>query len=342
MTTIAVFGELMLRLAPPGRERLFQSPRFEACFGGSEANVAVSLARFGNAARFLSVIPANEIGDAAVRELARWGVDTSFVVRSGSRLGLYFAEAGSGPRPSTVLYDRGGAAIADTPREGIDWDRALAGADAFHVSGITPALSRSAAELTRDALGAARAKGIRISIDLNFRSKLWRYGAAAPEIMPELFALADLGIGNEEDCRLALGMDGRVFAPDGTVDPPAVEALLARVMTAFPKLRRMAITLRESRSADHNVWSAGLRGPAGFHLSLRREISPVIDRIGAGDAFAAGLVHGLGVFPSEAEALDFAVAASALKHTIPGDFNLVSEAEVRAVMTGDASGRIRR
>lgn len=342
MISFAAFGELMLRFSPPGRERLFQSPRLETGFGGGEANVAVSLARFGHAVRFISVIPANPIGDAAVGELMRRGVGTSSIVRSGGRLGLYFAEAGAGPRPSTVLYDRESSAIALAAPGTIDWDRALEGVDWFHTSGITPALSRSAADLTREALAAAGSKGVKISIDLNYRARLWRYGVSAPEVMRSLFAEADLGIANEEDCRLALGIGGGVFGPDGAADHAAVGILLERVMAEFPRLERMAITLRESRSADHSVWSAALRGRSGFRMGPRLEIFPVVDRIGAGDAFAAGLIHGLHSFGSEEEALAFAVAASTLKHTIPGDFNPSSEVEVRALMAGDASGRIRR
>jgi 2-dehydro-3-deoxygluconokinase len=342
MRTIAAFGELMLRLTPPARERFFQSSRFEAYFGGGEANVAVSLARFGRSARFISVIPAGEVGDAAVRELARWGVETSSIVRSGSRLGIYFSETGSGPRPSSVIYDREHSAVAECPTGTIDWDRALEGAEWFHTTGITPALSRTAAALAREALEAASGKGAGISIDLNYRAKLWRYGVSAPEVMKELFSRADLGIANEEDCRLALGFPSDVFGHNGAADPAAVENLLRRIMAAFPKLERMAITLRESRSADHNIWSAALLGPSGFLMGPRFEIAPIVDRIGAGDAFAAALIHGLHLFDAEQEALDFAVAASALKHTIPGDFNLVSEAEVRALQAGEASGRIRR
>ena len=342
MISFASFGELMLRLSPPGNERFLQSPSFEASFGGGEANVAVSLARFGHAARFISVIPANPLGDAAVAELMRRGVGTSSIVRSDGRLGIYFAEPGAGPRPSVVLYDRESSAIALAAPGAIDWGRALEGVDWFHTIGITPALSRSAAALTREAVDAARSRGIRISIDLNFRSKLWRYGVPAPEVMRVLFAEADLGIANEEDCRLALSMRGGAFGPDGAADPDLVEELLEAVMAEFPRLERMAVTLRESRSADHNVWSAALRGRSGFRMGPRLEIFPVVDRIGAGDAFAAGLIHGLHAFDSEEDALAFAVAASGLKHTVPGDFNLASEAEVRSVMSGDVSGRIRR
>ena len=226
MISIAAFGELMLRLSPPGRERLLQSPRLETSFGGGEANVAVSLARFGHPARFISVIPANPIGDAAIAELARFGVGTSFVARRGDRLGLYFIEPGAGPRPSTVVYDRESSAIALASPGSIEWTRAFDGVDWLHTSGITPALSRSAADLTREALVAARSKGLKISIDLNFRSKLWRYGVPAREVMRELFAEADLGFANEEDCRLSLGIESGVFGPDGAAGPAAVERLL--------------------------------------------------------------------------------------------------------------------
>jgi len=342
MNSIVTFGELMLRLSPPGRERLLQTPRFEANFGGGEANVAVSLARFGHHARFISVLPANPLGDAAVAELARRGVETSFIARSGGRLGLYFSEPGAGPRPSAVIYDRESSALASAAAGTIDWARALEGASLLHTTGITPALSRSAADLTREALAAARVQGLKISIDLNFRAKLWRYGASATDVMREIFAAADLGIANEEDCRMSLGIEGGVFGPDGAADPVAVERLLVRVKAEFPRLERMAITLRESRSADRNIWTAALLGRSGFRMGSRFEIFPIVDRIGAGDAFAAGLIHGLDVFGSEGEALDFAAAAAALKHSVPGDFNLVSEAEVRAVMSGDVSGRIRR
>lgn len=342
MISIAAFGELMLRLSPPGRERLLQSPRLETNFGGGEANVAVSLARFGHSAQFISVIPANPVGDAAIAELARLGVGTSLIARSGGRLGLYFLEPGAGPRPSLVVYDRESSALALASPGSIDWARALEGVDRFHTTGITPALSKSAADLTREALAAARSKGVKISIDLNFRAKLWRYGFSAPEVMRELFAEADLGFANEEDCRLALGIESSLFAPDGAVQPAAVERLLGRVKAEFPRLERMAITLRESRNADRNIWSAALLGPAGFRMGPRFEIFPVVDRVGAGDAFAAGLVHGLATCGSDEEALAFAVAASAFKHTIPGDFNLASEPEVRALMAGDVSGRIRR
>jgi 2-dehydro-3-deoxygluconokinase len=342
MKTVAAFGEIMLRLSPLGQERLFQSPCFQTFFGGGEANVAVSLARFGHPVRYLSVIPANDVGDAVLRELGKWGVTTEHIVRQGKRLGIYFAESGANQRPAQVIYDREHSGIAEAKRGDIDWEKAFAGINWFHVTGITPAISRSAADLTLDAVKAAGSKGIAVSVDLNYRSKLWKYGAPAAEVMAEIFKFADVGIANEEDCQKSLGIEADVLVQSGTLDIGAYEKLTRRVMGQFPKLSRMAITLRESRSADQNGWSAVMRNRKEFMTGPRYEIGDIVDRIGAGDAFAAGLIHGLDIFSSDQEALDFAVAASCLKHSIPGDFNLVTESEVLALMKGDASGRVRR
>lgn len=342
MKTVAAFGEIMLRLSPLGQERLFQSPCFQTFFGGGEANVAVSLARFGHPVRYLSVIPANDVGDAALRELAKWGVTTEHIVRQGKRLGIYFAESGANQRPAQVIYDRDHSGIAEAKRGDIDWEKAFAGINWFHVTGITPAISRSAADLTLDAVKAAESKGIAVSVDLNYRSKLWKYGVPAAEVMAEIFKFADVGIANEEDCQKSLGIEADVLVQSGTLDIRAYEKLTRRVMDQFPKLSRMAITLRESRSADQNGWSAVMRNRKEFMTGPRYEIADIVDRIGAGDAFAAGLIHGLDIFSSDREALDFAIAASCLKHSIPGDFNLATESEVLALMKGDASGRVRR
>lgn len=342
MAVIVTFGEIMLRLSPPGRERLFQSPVLGATFGGGEANVAVSLARFGHEARYVSVVPANDLGDAAVRELGRWGVDTSRVVRAGRRLGIYFAETGAAQRPSKVIYDREGSAIAQAGPGAIDWDRAFEGASWFHVTGITPALGRGAADLTIEAVRVARAKGVTVSVDLNYRSKLWAYGAAAVEVMPEIVKSADLLVANEEDCQKALGMGGAADIVAGRLDPALYEDLTARAMAAYANLSRVAVTLRESRGADDNGWSAVLRNRNEFMTGPRFDIRPIVDRIGAGDAFAAGLIHGLIEHGDDRRALAFAVAAGCLKHSIPGDFNLASAAEVEAVAAGDVSGRVRR
>lgn len=339
---VAVLGEVLLRLSPPGAERLFQSPGFRTNFGGAEANVAVSLAAWGHAVRILTVLPANAVGDAALEALRKREVGTSFVRRAGERLGIYFAEAGSGPRPALVVYDRSHSGMAEAGPGDFEWGRALAGVDWFHVSGITPALSASAAALTETAVREARGRGAVVSLDLNFRAKLWRYGRTAPEVLGPLVREADLLFANEEDCQRGLGMEGPRAAGVGPLEAGPYEELAARVLDAYPNLSRVAITMRESRGADENGWSAVLRGRTGVWTGPRRLLRPIVDRIGAGDAFAAGLIHGLKALPDERDALAFALAASALKHTVPGDFNVASEAEVLALAAGDESGRIRR
>jgi 2-dehydro-3-deoxygluconokinase len=342
MSALATFGEIMLRLSPPGREALFQSPRLGAFFGGGEANVAVSLAVLGHPVRYLSVIPDNEIGEAAVRELRKWGVDTTFVLRRGRRLGIYFAEAGGNQRASKIIYDREGSGIAEAKAGDFDWPAIFHGADWFHVTGITPALSASVAGLTLEALRAARAARLQVSVDLNYRSKLWKYGKAAPEVMREVASYADLLLGNEEDCQKALGIGAEADVKAGRLVPRDYERLTERVMKEFPNLSRIALTLRESRGADDNGWSAVMRTRERFIAGPAYDIRRVVDRIGSGDAFAAGVIHGLSVPMSDEEALSFAVAASCLKHSIPGDFNLATENEVRSLAEGDRSGRIRR
>jgi 2-dehydro-3-deoxygluconokinase len=342
MKTFAVFGEIMLRLSPSGRERLFQSSVLDARFGGAEANVAVSLARFGHGARFLSVVPANPIGDAALSELGKHGVNTDFVVRQGKRLGIYFAEPGAAQRPSIVVYDREHSALAEAKVGDLDWNRVMDGVDGFHITGITPAISASAADLAMEAVRAAKARGLSVSLDLNFRAKLWRYGRSAPEVMGELMTFADLAVANEDDIQKSLGFKADAEAAEGALDVGLYERLAARVMSRFPNVSCVAVTLRESLGADHNRWSAVLGTRQGFFVSKKYDILPVVDRIGSGDAFAAGLLHGLDVLGSDKEALEFAAAASCLKHSIPGDFNLVREAEVKSLLGGDSLGRIQR
>jgi 2-dehydro-3-deoxygluconokinase len=342
MKTIATFGEIMLRLSPPGREKLFQSPVLSARFGGGEANVAVSLALFGHPARFISAIPPNEIGDAAVMELRKYGVDTGSIARQGRRLGIYFADAAANQRPSKVTYDRDHSAIAEAKPGDIDWDRALEGVDWFHTTGITPAISASAADLTLAALKKAKEKGITASIDFNYRGKLWKYGKSAPEVMRDLVRYADVGIGNEEDCQKSLGVTAEADVESGSLSLSVYEKLTAEVLSRFPSLKMVAVTLRESHSADHNTWSAVLRTRRDFIAGPTYEITDIVDRIGGGDAFAAGLIHGLDSFPDESQALAFAVAASCLKHSYPGDFNPASEKEVLALAKGEKSGRVQR
>ncbi len=342
MKTIATFGEIMLRLSPPGSEKLFQSPALGARFGGGEANVAVSLAVFGHRVRYISVCPPNEIGDAAVAELRKWGVETGHILRQGKRLGVYYAETGSNQRAGKVIYDRDHSGMAEADVDAIDWDAALAEVDWFHTTGITPALSAGAAKLSVLGMQKAREKGMTVSLDLNFRSKLWNYGRTAPEVMADLVPFVDVAIGNEEDYQKSLGMTVEADIASGSIPPAAYAHLTAAVLDRFPNLRLVAVTLRESRSADHNIWSAVLRSKHKFYQGERYNITDIVDRIGSGDAFAAGLIHGLDVFEDEEKALAFGIAASALKHTIPGDFSLFTEREVLALMHGEKSGRIRR
>ena len=332
----------MLRLSPTGGEKLFQSPAFSARFGGGEANVAVSLAVFGHRVRYISVCPPNEVGDAAVSELRKWGVETNYVLRQGKRLGVYFAETGANQRPGKVIYDREHSAISEAGLEAIDWDTALVGIDWFHTTGITPALSASGADLTLKAVRRAKEKGVRVSVDLNYRAKLWKYGKAAPGVMGEIVRSADVAIGNEEDFQKSLGIPVEADVDSGSLPVAAYEKLTALVLGRFPNLGLVAITLRESRSADRNLWSGVLRNKLRFWPGPRYEINDIVDRIGAGDAFAAGLIHGLDVFGDDEKALAFAIAASCLKHSLPGDFNLASESEVLALMKGQKLGRIQR
>jgi 2-dehydro-3-deoxygluconokinase len=342
MKKVVSFGEIMLRLKSPGRERLFQSPTLEATFGGGEANVAVSIASFGMGAAFVGALSKDAVGDAAIAALRARGVDVSAVRRAPQRTGIYFLEAGADQRASLVAYDRAGSAASAMAPGDFDWPSILEGADWFHVTGITPALSRSAADAAVEAVGAARAAGAKVSIDLNFRKKLWNYGATAPEVMRPLAALADVLVANEEDIQLALGISAESDPSKGKVDARSYRALAERTKEEFPNLQAIAITLRESMSADRNGWSAVLLGASGFRASRSYEMEDIVDRVGGGDAFAAGLIFGLLEYGDEAKALEFAVAASALKHTIPGDFNLVTREEVERLAGGDGTGRVQR
>ena len=339
---VVTFGEVMLRLKSPGFERLFQSPSLEATFGGAEANVAVSLANYGVPATFVTVLPSNAVGDACLGELRRFGVDVSRIQRQGDRLGIYFLETGANQRPSKVVYDRAGSGIATARTGDFDWDAIFAGAAWFHVSGVTPAISASAAELCMDAVQRARAKGVTVSCDYNFRKNLWKYGKRAPEVMREIVRCVQVGIANEEDCQKALGLEIGVDVHSGALDHEKYAALAEQVLDEFPNLEKQVITLRESHSADRNGWSAVLHNRKEFHASRRYEITDIVDRVGGGDSFAAGLIYGLLAYDDDARALEFATAASCLKHSVPGDFNRVSVADVEALMKGDASGRVQR
>jgi 2-dehydro-3-deoxygluconokinase len=344
---IVTFGEVMLRLKSPGFERFLQSPNLEATFGGSEANVAVSLAQFGQNVAFVTALPKNPIGEACVAFLKGKGVDTSLISHSGERMGIYFYEAGSNHRPSKVVYDRAHSAISEAQPGAFDWDRLLSGATWFHITGITPAISASAAEISLAAVKVAKKNGVTVSCDYNFRKNLWKYGRNASEVMTELVRYADIGIANEEDCQRALGITietehWKREVEIGQIDTVKYRRLCEKVLSAFPGLKRQAITLRESYSADRNGWSACLHNGTDFHVSTRYEVTDIVDRVGTGDAFAAGLIHGYSSGWDDKESLNFAVAASCLKHSIPGDINFVSVDEIKQLTSEGGSGRIQR
>jgi 2-dehydro-3-deoxygluconokinase len=342
MIRTVCFGEIMLRLSPPGFERLFQSPILQATFGGGEANVAVSLAQFGFDSLYVTRLPANPIGDAALKVLRAEGVSVEHIVRGGDRLGIYFAETGASQRPSTVVYDRSHSAIADLQPGSVPWHDVFDGVAWFHFTGITPALSRSAAECTREALQAARRAGVRVSVDLNYRRKLWSEREARDTMRP-LMSLVDVVIANEEDLQAVLGIDvPQVDVTAGDLNVERYREAAERVVHEFG-VKQVAVTLRESLSASDNAWSGVLLDATTnrFHQSQRYAVR-LVDRIGGGDSFAAGLIFGLATGRDSEASLRFAVAASALKQTIPGDFNHVTVNEVERLAAGDASGRVQR
>jgi 2-dehydro-3-deoxygluconokinase len=304
--------------------------------------VAVSLAHYGVPVSFVSAIPANNIGDACIAELRRYGIDTTRIRRQGDRLGVYFLEPGANQRPSKVTYDRAGSSIATAKRGDFDWNAILDGADWFHVSGVTPAISAGAADLALEAVQTARAKGMTVSCDYNYRKNLWRWGKKAPEVMRELARYVQVGIANEEDCQRALGIEVPVDVEHGKLDIDKYRTLAQGVLDTFPNLEKQVITLRVSHSADHNGWSAVLATRTSFLCSRSYEITDIVDRVGAGDSFAAGLIYGMLTYRDDARALEFATAASCLKHSILGDFNRVTVAEVEALVHGEASGRVQR
>ena len=341
MATVVTFGEIMLRLKPPAFDRFVQTQSLEATFGGGEANVAVSAANYGHTGRFVSALPANPIGDWAVSNLRRFGVDTSAIRRSGDRVGIYFLEAGASQRASNVVYDRAHSAISEIKPGDIDWAAALEGADWFHMTGITPALSASAAEASLEALKAAKAAGCTVSMDLNYRKKLWT-PAEAKAVMTGLMDYVDVAIGNEEDAEKVFGITaGESDVTAGALDHDRYIDVAGQLRERFPSLSHVAITLRESHSASLNGWSAMLVDADGVSFSKRYELT-IVDRVGGGDSFAGGLIHGLISGKDRQGAIEFATAASCLKHSILGDYNLVSADEVERLAGGDASGRVQR
>ena len=336
------FGEIMLRLKSPGYERLLQSHMLESTFGGGEANVAVSLSQFGLPARFATVLPENDIGRACEAELMSFGVDTSNIVFAPGRIGIYYLEAGANQRPSKVIYDRDHSCLADAAEDSFNWEEVFSDGGWFHITGITPAISESAARLSIKAVQAAKKAGITVSCDLNYRKNLWEYGKKAPEVMGELVKYVDIIVANEEDMQKALDIQYQADIDSGTLDSQAYEKMAQELVKKYPNVKKVAITLRESKSASHNDWSACLYSGGEFFVSKKYEIRDIVDRVGGGDSFSAGLIYGLNQYSSDAAALEFAVAASCLKHSIIGDFNRVSVKEVELLAGGNASGRISR
>jgi 2-dehydro-3-deoxygluconokinase len=336
------FGEVMLRLKTPGVERLFQSAELEANFGGGEANVAVSLANYGMPVSFVTALPKNAVADACIHELRGLGVDTSDIVRQGERIGIYFLETGANQLPSKVIYDRAYASIATAEPGSFDWQRIFEDANWFHITGITPAISEVARQNAMESVRVAREMGVTVSCDLNYRKNLWQYGKKASEVMRELVKFVDVAIANEEDVQKVLEIKADVEVESGELSHSVYEQLTNKVLEAYPQMKLIAITLRESKSADTNGWAACLNDRQNFLLSKRYMITDIVDRVGGGDSFSGGLIYGLNHYQTHQEALEFAVAASCLKHSINGDYNRVSVEDVFKLMAGDGSGRVQR
>lgn len=341
---IATFGEIMLRLSPPNFQRFSQARSFDAIFGGGEANVAVSLANFGLSVDYITKLPNNDIGNACINYIRQFGVNTEKIVRGGSRVGIYFLEMGSSVRASKVIYDRAHSAISAAKVEDFDWEKIFKDVNWFHWTGITPAISQSLANICLEACKVAKSKGVAISCDLNYRSKLWKYGKEPSEVMPELVKFCDVAIGNEEDADKVLGIKApETDVTSGRLNAENYSYVVEEIVKQYPNLKKVAITLRGSISASYNTWFAILYDGNEMFVSPKYDINPIIDRVGGGDSFMAGLIYGLITYKEDLQSsLDFAVAASCLKHTIIGDFNLVSIDEVLKLMGGDTSGRVSR
>ena len=344
MSKIVTFGEIMLRLAPPGFQRFTQARTFEIMYGGGEANVAASLANYGETAEFVTRLPKNDLGDACIAFLRSYGVHTDYIVRGGERLGIYFLEMGAAQRASKVVYDRAGSSLATIQPGMVDWKAVFEGADWFHWTGITPAVSQGAADACREGIRVARQMGLTVSCDMNYRAKLWKWGKSAGQVMADLVGLCDVAIGNEEDADKVFGIQApEADVTAGKVDADEYRYVCKELVKRFPGLKTVAITLRGSVSASHNTWSGMLLHNGEFYTAPTYDIIPIVDRVGGGDAFMGGLIYGLRQYTRDAEkALRFAVAASCLKHSIPGDFNAVTVAEVEQLMAGDTSGRVAR
>ena len=345
MKKVVTFGEIMLRLATPGYQRFIQSTNLNATFGGGEANVAVSLANYGIPAEFVTRLPQNDIADWCISELRKYNVGTDRVIRGGDRVGIYFLETGAVARASKVVYDRANSSIAEIEPGSVNWDEVFADAQWFHWTGITPALSQNAADVCLEAIKAANRLGITVSTDLNYRKNLWKYGKSASEIMPALVEGCDVILGNEEDAEKVFGIKPEgfdVISTHGEVNAAEFESVCTQLKKRFPRAQKVIITLRGSINANHNTWGGVIHADK-LYQSKRYDITHIVDRVGGGDSFMGGLIYGLITYPNDPQkALDFAVAASCLKHTIYGDFNLVSVAEVENLLKGDGSGRVSR
>lgn len=343
---IVTFGEIMLRLATPGYQRFVQSQSLVSTFGGGEANVAVSLANYGLNAEFITRLPKNDIAEWCLSELRKYNVGTQNIIRGGERVGIYFLETGAVARASKVVYDRANSSIAEIQPGMINWKEVLKGADWFHWTGITPALSQGAADVCLEAIKTANEMGITVSTDLNYRKNLWKYGKKASEVMPALVEGCDIILGNEEDAEKVFGIKPEGFdvtATEGEVNAAEFESVCTQMMKKFPRAKKVIITLRGSINANHNTWGGVLYADGKLYESKRYDITHIVDRVGGGDSFMGGLIYGLLTYTGDDQkALDFAVAASCLKHTVYGDFNLVTVPEVEALMGGDGSGRVSR
>ncbi len=345
MKKVVTFGEIMLRLSPPGWKRFSQANSFDVVYGGGESNVAVSLANYGVPSQFITRLPENDLGDCALMELRKRGVDTQEIIRGGERLGIYFLETGAVSRGSKVVYDRAHSAMSSIQKGMVDWEAVFKDAGWFHWTGITPAISQGAADACLEAIQTANKMGVTVSTDLNYRKKLWKYGKSPMDVMPELVAGCDVILGNEEDAEKHFGLhpEGVDVTHGGSVDGKAYLSVLKQLMKMFPRAKKVITTLRGSISASHNTWSGVLYDGTTLFEAPTYDITHIVDRVGGGDSFMGGLIYGLLKFPEDDQnALNFAVAASCLKHTIMGDANLVTVEEVEKLMGGDASGRVSR
>lgn len=340
---IVTFGEIMLRLSPPGFLRFTQASSFDVQYGGGEANVAAMLAQLGENVEYVTRLPGNDIGEACLHSLKKFGVGTQHILRGGERLGIYFLEMGASLRGSQVVYDRNNSSFSSIQPGMTDWEEVFEGVDWFHWTGITPAVSESSALVCEEALKVAQSKGITISCDLNYRAKLWKWGQKASEVMPRLVQYCSVAIGNEEDADKVFGISApETDVKKGVVSAEKYQFVCRELASRFPNLNKIAITLRGSLSASHNTWSAVLWDNGNFHQGMQLDIEPIVDRVGGGDAFAGGLIFGLHQNMDSQNALNFAICASGIKHTIFGDINQIKRSEIEKLMHGDASGRVAR